>query len=281
MDLFNFIRSIEAALPPDAGMQGDRIGLQLQSGRQQIHHVMITMEVTDAVVDEAVEAGADCIVAFHPLIFRPLSVLQNSERVGRLCTRLIRQEIALIVAHTNFDAHSRGTSALLAERLELQVKSFLRPDPNREDFGMGIVAAADPALSPRSLLERIAAICHAPLRYTEGKASELKTIAIVGGSGISFLDDVLQAGADAFITADIKYHDFHRVKGDLMLIDPGHYEMEQFVPQGLAAILKNIAERSDSSLRLSTSAVLPNPVRYFPDTAGYSRAQQRLLKVSQ
>lgn len=277
MELVYFVRSLEELLPPDTAMEGDRIGLQLQSGREHISSVLVTMEVTDDVVLEAVESGCDCIVAFHPLIFAPLTSLRDNERVGRLCMQLIRHSIALVVAHTNFDAFPRGTSTLLAERLGLPVRCRLVDDPVREGFGMGVVAEPDVPLSSQELLERLHTVCSSPLRYTPGVDAPIQRIAIVGGSGSSFMSKALAAQADVFITADIKYHDFHRVRGAMWLIDPGHYEMEQFVAEGLLHIVTEILRPTAVTVRCSQ--VLPNPVFYYPGTDTYKHAQQEYLTV--
>ncbi len=278
MNLFQFVHAVEEVLPPDTAMEGDRIGLQLQSSRDDISAVLIAMEVTDEVVQEAVDLGCDCIVAFHPLIFAPLTSLCETERVGRLCTKLIRNGIALVVAHTNFDAFPRGTSTLLAERLGFSVEKRLVDDPKRSGFGMGIVAYPPSALAPREFLECIASVCRSPLRYTAGKSTNIERIAIVGGSGTSFIGKALAAQVDAFITADVKYHDFHRVRGALWLVDPGHYEMEQFVAEGLFAVINTIARYGGISV-VRRSQVLPNPVQYYPDTGGYQQAQLEYLTV--
>ncbi len=278
MNLFQFVRAIEEVLPPDAAMEGDRIGLQLQSGRDDIASVLVTMEVTDDVVQEAIDLGCDCIVAFHPLIFAPLTSLCETDRVGRLCSRLIRSGIALVVAHTNFDAFPRGTSTLLAERLGLLVGGRLVDNPGRPGFGMGVIASPESALAPQELLECIAGVCRSPLRYTAGASKSITRIAIVGGSGASFIGKALAAQVDAFITADVKYHDFHRVRGALWLIDPGHYEMEQFVAEGLFALVHSIANSGGISA-VRRSQVLPNPVQYYPDTGGYQQAQLEYLTV--
>lgn len=279
MNLFAFLKQLEVVLPPAVAMQGDRVGLQLQSSREDLERVLVTMEITDAVVDEAIHHDIDCIVAFHPLIFQPLTSLVEHERVGKLCSRLIRHSIAVVVAHTNFDAHPDGTSVLCAERLGLDVERCLVPDKDHEGFGMGVVARIQTPMSEEALVELITKTFNAPVRYGVGRGVPIERVAIVGGSGISFLSYAEQS-CDAFITADCKYHDFHRVQGKILLIDPGHYEMEQFVPIGLSRIIDNILRRSGETLTIIRSKVVPNPVRYYPDTTTYMRAQQELLTLS-
>lgn len=277
MNLHTFVQSLETRLPPSAAMKGDRIGLQLQSGRTEISSVLVTMELTEIVVEEALGYGVDCIVSFHPLIFAPLVALTDSERVGRICTKLIANGIALVVAHTNFDAFPKGTSVLLAERLGLSIEQPLSPDTVNAGFGMGIVTSLGTPEPIADFVGRIHAVTSAPVRYAVGKGLAVQRVAIVGGSGASFIDAALESKADAFITADIKYHDFHRTQGLMTLIDAGHYEMEQFVPIGLAALLEDIVSCQEEKLHIIRSRTVPNPIRYFPYTEQYQQAQQHIL----
>lgn len=276
MELSEFISRLETILPPETAMQGDRFGLQLQCGRQGISKVLVTMEVTDAVVEEAVRQSCDCILSFHPLIFAPLTSITETERVGRLCSELIRRNIALIVAHTTFDSFPKGTNFILSQKLDLQVERPLIPDKSVAGFGMGILAKSEFPINLNELVARVSEVCNSPVRFCDGSGKPIQRIAIVGGSGGSFIGDALSAGADVFITADIRYHDFHRVRGIMALIDPGHYEMEQFVATGLAEVIKKFV-RFDETLEIIESSILPNPARYFPNTELYYLSQQNFL----
>jgi dinuclear metal center YbgI/SA1388 family protein len=259
--LTEFLEIIERELPHGTAMEGDRLGLQVQSGRREISSVLVCLDVTAEVIREARELGCDCIITFHPLIFAPLFSVSESERVGQLTSELIRSRIALVSIHTNFDAFSQGTSEILAEKLGLEVTGVLIPDPNYEGRGIGAIAASLEPLRPEELLRRISTVCAAPLRFTEPVTEFIRSIAIVGGSGTDFLKQVLKTGADAFITADVKYHTFHSANGQVMLIDAGHYETEQFVPEGITGLLKILFRGFD--IQFYTTKILTNPVRYY------------------
>jgi dinuclear metal center YbgI/SA1388 family protein len=260
--LADFLAVIEQELPLGTAMEGDRLGLQVQSGRTEISSVLTCLDVTSDVIAEARELGCDCIVTFHPLLFAPLFSISESERIGRLTSELIRSNIALVSIHTNFDAFSQGTSEILAEKLGLDVTGVLIPDPNYDGRGIGAVAEAREDIRPEEFLKRVSAVCAVPLRFTEPVSEFIRKIVIVGGSGSDFLKQVLKTGADAFITADVKYHTFHRASGHTMLIDAGHYETEQFVPEGITVLLKNVFR--EAGLRFYTTKAFTNPVRYYP-----------------
>lgn len=276
MQIETLLKIIEQQLPQSTAMKGDRLGLQVQSGRKNIKNILITIEITDEVIDEAIENDCDSIITFHPLIFNALTSITDDERVGSLCTKLIKNSISVISIHTNFDAFSYGTSKILADRLDFNVIDKLVPDKDIEGFGMGVIAEPLNNIAPAELLERIAVICNSPLRYCDGMNKKINKIAIVGGSGSSFFENALICQADAFITADLSYHIFHRARGKIMLIDPGHYEMEQFVPIGLYNLLIEKLPLNEIKF-IMVSSNLTNPVNYYPNSEIYKNAQKNYL----
>lgn len=239
-------------------MSGDAIGLQVDSRRGTASKVLVTLEVTDAVVQEAVDHDCDVILSFHPLIYGPLVRIDREDRVARLVAELIRQDIALLVVHTAFDAFPQGTNHVLAERLGISVSGLLVPS-DVEGHGMGIVGTLSEPMSVDALVDRVAMVCGSPVRFLPGPADPIQRVAIVGGSGISFYDEAVRSGAEVFITADVKYHAFHAAHGHIGIIDPGHFEMERFVPEGLIAAL---TPRLGADITLMASTVNTNPVRY-------------------
>ena len=275
MLLNKLLKIIEEKLPAVSAIEGDRIGLQVQSGVNEVNKILITLEINPAVLKEAIKINCDCIITFHPLIYNPLTTLTDNNRVGNLVTSLIKNSIALISIHTNFDTFSEGTSKILAEKLQFEIIDFLQHDINFPDTGMGVIAKPEKPIVENELLERIREICKSPIRYSSlGKKQKIDKIAIVGGNGTSFINKALNSGAQAFITADLTYHRFHEVNGKMMLIDPGHFEMEQFVPAGLA---KTLSKSFDSSVQIELSNVHTNPVKYYPETEKYIRMQKHNL----
>jgi putative NIF3 family GTP cyclohydrolase 1 type 2 len=141
---------------------------------------------------------------------------------------------------------------------------------------MGIIASPKKQIDSVELIEKIHNICFSPIRYSSGGNKIINKIAIVGGSGTSFIPNVLASGCDAFITADVTYHQFHSVKDKLLLIDVGHYEMEQFVPKGIANALNGFL--TSNKIKFETSKILTNPIRYFPNGNDYLNKQNEILK---
>jgi len=271
------LKKIELKLPAQSAMDGDRIGLQIEGELCDLKRILVTLELNDEVAEEAVRRRCDCIITFHPLIYTPLLSITNNNRTGRIIQKLIKNSQTLISIHTNFDAFSEGTSKIFADKLGLTIDGFLLHDDSIPNCGIGVIAHPENPLSEHELLEKVALVCNAPLRWTSGRKSKISKIAIVGGSGFSFAVEALKSGADAFITADVSYHRFHELFGNMMLIDPGHYEMEQFVPEGLAFLLKSILS-TDEYVSIDVSETVTNPVKYFPETEKYLELQLKKFK---
>src|SRR3989339_1452082 len=100
MRLDSLLNKINNILPQDSGIEGDRLGLQIQSGRNNVSNILITMEVDKNVINEAIKLKCDCIITFHPLIYNPLLKIHDNDRVGYLTSELIKNSIALISIHT-------------------------------------------------------------------------------------------------------------------------------------------------------------------------------------
>lgn len=264
MTLIDLNDRLNALFPPETAWSGDAIGLQIDrfpidSG---IKKVLIAYEINEDILSEAIQINADCICVFHPLIFSPLKRISRSDRIGSYVHDLIRHNIGLIVIHTNFDTHPEGTNALAAKALGLQHVSLhpLIPDIQHDGFGMGVIGRFSEPISDIDLAKKCQDIFGSPIRYCEGKKNIIESIAIVCGSGSSYFNDAIKSGVDCFITADVKYHQFHEARGNIMLIDPGHAEMEQFVVVGMASLLRN--DEHLQSITFIESQVNTSPIQY-------------------
>jgi dinuclear metal center YbgI/SA1388 family protein len=270
-DLAKIINKI---LPPDTGMKGDRIGSQIESTPDKpVKRILTTLEVTDKLIDEAKKLDIDTIITFHPLIFLPLTSITDDERVGRLTKKLIKNDINLYSVHTSFDAFENGTSRIIADKLNLQTKDFLVPDEKYENRGMGIIGEFNNEISIEEFVSKVSEVMKSPLRYNHSK-QKIRSVGILGGSGSSFIDDALKHKLDAFITADVSYHKFHYVEDKLVIADPGHYEMEQFVASGIRELIK---KNIDKDIYITETEVNTNPVSYYPETKKYKDEQNNLL----
>lgn len=264
MTLIDLNDRLNALFPPETAWSGDAIGLQIDRFPidSDIKKVLIAYEINEDILSEAIQINADCICVFHPLIFSPLKKISRSERIGSYVHDLIRHNIGLIVIHTNFDTHPEGTNALAAKALGLLTESLspLLPDPKHEGFGMGMIGTLPKPIADLEFIKKCQDIFGSPIRYCKGKSETIESIAIVCGSGSSYYHDAIKSNVDCFITADVKYHQFHEARGNILLIDPGHAEMEQFVVAGMSSLLRNDAHLQ--SITCIESQVNTSPIRY-------------------
>ncbi|MEH6978100.1 MULTISPECIES: Nif3-like dinuclear metal center hexameric protein [Bacillus] len=126
------ISLFESMYPKHLAMEGDKIGLQIGALNKQVQHVLIALDVTKAVVEEAIQIGANVIIAHHPLIFSPLKAIHTDKAYGRIIEMCIKNDIAVYAAHTNVDVAKGGVNDLLAEALGLQNTEVLAPTYSEE-----------------------------------------------------------------------------------------------------------------------------------------------------
>lgn len=263
MNLFYFLDYLDKLFPTEFALKDDRIGLQIHSGTIEIENLLVAYEITPEVVAEAVGNKCDTILVFHPLIYQPLREVLQSERVGRLVTLLLKNNISLITLHTRFDVVPNGTSFLFAKELGIIDCKIIDPNPNNPQFGMGCWGNFPEVTKLDKFLEKITKITASPIKYTIGKTQKIKSVGIIGGSGSSYLIKAMELGLDAFVTADISYHNFHIAKNRITLVDAGHYETEQFIVPALTNIISKDLQHEFNSIM--PSKVVTNPIQYYPN----------------
>ncbi len=274
MIIGEIVERIQKFLPFETGLDNDRIGIQLQSRNVEIKRLLVAYEITPEVIEEAKGKKSNCIVSFHPLIYNPVEAIFETERVGNLLSQLIRNDISLIVCHTNFDAYEYGTSWLFANAIGLEYIDFLDPNPQFEKFGMGVYGKFKKQISVEEFLTIVQNTTQSPLRWCKGRFDYVQSVGILAGSGISYSEKAFEKGVDAFITADVSYHYFHKYDGKLMIVDPGHWEMEYFVPFGLSKLFMQIFDSAE--IEIVASSVYTNPINYWSQE-DFNRKQKVLI----
>lgn len=124
---YEIIQAFESFSPKKLAVEGDKIGLQIGTLNKKVENVMVTLDVLESVVDEAIAKKVDLIIAHHPPIFRPLPNVTPDSAAGRIVTKCIQHNIAVYVAHTNLDVAPGGVNDLLASALQLQNTKVLSP----------------------------------------------------------------------------------------------------------------------------------------------------------
>lgn len=229
------IKWLDATFHPEYQEDYDNAGFLLGDSASDYRGALVALDLTPAVVDEAVRLGLSLIVTHHPFIFTGVKRLTDSTETGRMVMTLAKNDISVYAAHTNLDNLSWGVSGVLAQKLGLRNCHILKGMDGVQDgsIGAGMVGDLDEPLGVEDFLTRVKEVIGIPfVRVSQqthhGPASLVRRVALCGGSGAEFIGDALRAGADIYLTADLKYHDFQRTDGRMLLADIGHYESEQF-----------------------------------------------------
>lgn len=250
------IAYLDEVMHPEYQEDYDNSGFLAGDSRSDYKGALVALDMTEAVLDEALAEGLNLIVTHHPFIFRGMKRMTDRTADGRLLMRLIESGVCLYAAHTNLDNMPWGVNGALAARLGLLNTRVLRAyDGERSDIGAGLVGELPESEPAEAFLLRVKALLGLPMVRTSPLSTArcplptIKKVAICGGSGSDFIGDALAARADIYLTGDLKYHDFQRTDGRMLLADIGHYESEQFAREVIA---RTIGERfADSPCRIS------------------------------
>ncbi|MBF2099380.1 MAG: Nif3-like dinuclear metal center hexameric protein, partial [Gloeomargaritaceae cyanobacterium C42_A2020_066] len=191
--------------------------------------VLVCLTPTLPVLHEAIDQGANLILAHHPLVFKPLKALRRGNPVAEVLGLAWEQGMGIYTAHTNFDQAEDGTADVLAQVLNLQDPVPFVPTPAGPGYGRVGNLPQPVALSTfldqvRQQLQ-VPQLLHAPL----GAAAALvNRVAVLGGSGAGFVAAAGRAGAQVYVTADAKFHQFQEAQDwGVVLVDAGHYGTER------------------------------------------------------
>jgi dinuclear metal center YbgI/SA1388 family protein len=263
MRVSEIVEALERLAPAALAESYDNVGLLIGEADTEAKEALLALELTDAVLDEALTKGCNVVITHHPIWFGKRNRLTGDDYASRLMLRAIRTHIAMIGIHTNLDNVAHGVNARIAKQIGLTNTSILQPSPklfNGQVTGAGMIGDLNPALSPEALLDflRDRFGCRV-LRHTATKRIELARIAICGGAGSFLLEAAISAGAHALITSDIRYHTFFDAPDDFLLVDMGHYESEQFTPEVLLAFLAE----TFPTFAVQKSETVTNPIHYY------------------
>lgn len=325
--------------PPKVKMDYDNVGLLVGDPEANVTSILTCLDVTDAVVAEAIEKGCELIVAHHPLIFSKIGSINPTNEQGRIIYKLIKNDIGLLVAHTNLDAALDGVSFVLANILGLDDLRFLDKNysisrkirlitshndsdavlkllnyhsaeeahyfdvNSREDglkcfeaiidhhnvsvlkqalesegmlkegsfqvvdltstsqnFGMGVVGEyPDDGIGKNEFLHLVSKALNVQAIRFSGNVDRIQKVAVCGGAGVFLKEKAIQSGAQAFVTADIKYHEYFTEKDNFLLVDVGHYESEFPV----AEALKNELSEAFEGIDVSVTRTVTNPMQVY------------------
>ena len=364
MLLRDLITAIEEAVPLQFQESYDNSGLQVGDYSKEIKSALLTLDITEEVVEEAKNKGCDAIISHHPVIFKPLKRLTGRTASERIVAKAIKYGIAIYSAHTNLDVMNFGVSAKMAEKMELTnckvlvplkgqlrklvtfipqsyfdqvssavfeagagsigeydstgfscdgvgtfrgnadsnpfvgepmrlhhekerrfetvfykhqekaiLKALLSNHPYEEvaydiypiendniEIGFGCVGDLKQPMPTDQFLKFLENVFDAKgIRFSKPPKNTVSRVAMCGGSGSEFLSDAIAASADAYVTADVKYHTFFDAENKILLTDIGHYESEKVAID----ILYDLIIKKFPNFALHFSGVYSNPINYL------------------
>lgn len=240
----------------------DNAGLQVGlTAAEEVSGALLCLDVTEEVVEEAAARGLNMIVAHHPLLFRPLRRVADENEVQRCVTMAIRKDIAIYAAHTNLDNAPGGVSAEMARRLGLQdVRLLTSHLCEGRECGAGVLGELPTDMDETPFLqllkETFGVKC---LKHNILTHRPIRRVALCGGAGSFLMKDALEAGADAFVTGEIHYHEWFGHDGDMLLVEMGHYESEQFTID----LLQRLLHEALPALKTEKTKTITNPIYIF------------------
>ena len=232
--------------------------MQVGDTGRDIQSVLLTTDVTTDVVDEAIMLGCQLIISHHPLLFHGLKQVCGQTPQARIVEKAIKHDIAIYSAHTSLDSVPGGINTRLANLLGLANVTPLRPSVSGFSF-LGVIGSLPEPMPFDSFLKHVRARLDTTyIRYTlpktqssnlqifESSNLQISKVALCGGSGAEFIPEAIAQGADVYLTADVKYHEFQEAQDRIALIDIDHWVSEKhardifrdlLAPQGLTCYI--------------------------------------------
>jgi dinuclear metal center YbgI/SA1388 family protein len=312
---------LESLAPLSYQEDYDNSGLIVGNPDKEVHQALISLDCTEAIVDEAIAKNCEVIISHHPIVFRGLKKLNGKTYVERVVEKAIKNDIAIYAIHTNldnvmegvnkkicdignysecsFNAEGTGTfkggedttpyvgepgkrhyeneirietvypaaieskllmALFLAHPYEEVAYDLYTLSNQHQQVGSGMIGELEEEMTDEEFLFVIKQNMQTKvIRHTALTGKKVKRVAVCGGSGSFLLKYALSAGADFFVTADFKYHEFFDAEGKLVIADIGHFESEQFTVQ----LLHDIIQKKFPNFAVRLTEISTNPVKYF------------------
>lgn len=264
LSVSDVVALMESAAPPDLAASWDSNGLICGDPSNPVRSILLAVDPVTVVVDEAIDSGVDMIITHHPLYLRGTEHVAATDPKGRCIHRLIRAGIALLNAHTSLDAAHGGVADALADRVGLVSAVPLEPASASPDQGIGRIGVLSCPVTLRRLAADVAAALpdSAPGLLVGGDLDAVvERVAVSGGAGDSLLQQAREAGADVFLTADLRHHPAseHLEDGRPYLLCGTHWATEWVGLEPLAQRLEEGARRQGISLTVKVSHIVTDP----------------------
>ena len=266
MKIREIAEAIEQYAPLRLREEWDNAGIQVGDPDADVTGVLLCTDATEAVIAEAIGLGYNLVISHHPLIFRGLKRIMGRTPVERTVAMAIKHDITVYSAHTNMDSAWQGVSFRMADKIGMTDVVFL--DDNRVDAygeqgstsaGCGVIGNIEPTPASEVLKRVKAAFEVGAVRYCGDPDTIVTRVALCGGAGGFLIDKAVEMGAQLYVTADMRYHDFLDNSKRIVVADIGHYESEHFTKE----IFLEIIQKKSPTFAVAFSKNETNQVNYL------------------
>ena len=266
---------IFAPLPLQDGF--DNAGLQVGLTDVEVTGALLCLDVTEDVVEEAINQGINLIISHHPLMFRGYKSITGKDYTERCIMNAIKNEITVYAMHTNLDNAPNGVNYMIAEKIGLKnvrvldPKEYMQQDggnDNRTGNGMGewltagagAIGELEEPMTETEFLKHVKKTFETGcVKHTRLTGRLISKVALCGGAGAFLLEKAVKEHADAFVTGEIKYHDYFYYEDSILAAEIGHYESEQYTKD----IIRTVLNRKFPNLRIELTRINTNPIKYL------------------
>ncbi|GKV68062.1 GTP cyclohydrolase 1 type 2 [Sporosarcina sp. NCCP-2716] len=259
------IQLFESWSPKKLAMEGDPVGLHIGQLNRQVGKVLVTLDVNEAVVEEAVRAGAGLIIAHHPPLFRPVKHIWTDTPQGRMIGLCLKHDISVYAAHTNLDIAAGGVNDLLAGKLGLaDLRILEKTASGTEEEGLGRVGTLEPAMTLEEFALYVKEHLGVPMVRMVGNSSrKIRKVGVLGGDGNKYIHAAKRAGADVLVTGDLYYHVAQDAEAiDLCVVDPGH-NVEKVMIAGVAEKMTSLCRDAKYDVEFLQSEIRTEPFTFI------------------
>lgn len=241
----------------------DNVGLLVGDSYSIIEKVLVALDCIDLVIDEAIKIGAKLIITHHPMIFKPIKKINADTLNGRIY-KLIKNNISLYSAHTNFDTAFGGTNDILADKLGiLDTKVLDITFEDSKQYGLGRIGKLKEETTFLEYAKKVKQILNLPSMNIVGDINKkIKTVALCTGSGSEFLSKAYEMGADLYISGDVKFHDAQKAQElKICWIDATHYASENIAMPVLKYYLEKQSKLKNWQIEIFVSNIDGQPFK--------------------
>jgi dinuclear metal center YbgI/SA1388 family protein len=255
---------LETIAPSKISEEWDNPGLQVGSLTREIDRIMLSLDPTIEAVREAARKNAQVLLVHHPLLFKPVSCLDQDQYPGNVIHASLSGSISIVAVHTNLDGAAEGINHILAELLSLEKVEPIRRIPEYPAGGLGRIGFLAEHISVDLLAEKLKTVLSAEkVRIIGRPDASARCVAILGGAGGSMISKASEMGADVFITGDVTYHQALEAKAlGLIVIDAGHFCTERTAFLHFADRLRHLFQQNRFAIEVEVYRGERDPFSY-------------------